>query len=109
MCETKRLQKNLVVVVCLLFPANKASSSHKVSKLIENEKHESQDKDFCQLDEKEAENLRNVWTARKKSMLRKDNSANTSEITYCRVCVNTKMLCLFKSMTMMKITKKYVR
>ena len=66
-----------------------------MSKLFENEKNKAQDKDFCQSDEKEAENLLNPWTARKRSMLPKGNSANTSKITYCRICVNTKMLCLF--------------
>ena len=66
----------------------------------------SQDKDFYQSDEKEAEKLLSPWTARKRSMLPKGNSANTSKIIYCRICMNTKMLSLFQSMMMMKMAMK---
>ena len=77
--------------------------------MFENEKNKAQDEHCSQSDEKEAENLLAPWTARKRSMLTKGNSANTSKITYCRICVNTKILCLFLSMMMMRMTKEIMK
>ena len=50
--------------------------------------------DINQLDKKEAAavKLPAPWIAIKQSMLPKGTSANTSKITYCRICMNTKFV-----------------
>ena len=66
-----------------------------MSKHFENERYKAMKEDFHQSDEKETEKLLNPGTARKHSMLSKGNSANTSKITYFRICMNTKIcVCL---------------
>ena len=67
-----------------------------MSKLFENEKSIALGEDFHQAGKKKAVKLPNPGIARKRSMLPKGNSANTSKITYCRKCLNTKICVCFR-------------
>ena len=45
-----------------------------------------------QSEDEEAEKTQQTWSIKKRSMLPKGDSANTSKITYCRICMNTKFV-----------------
>ena len=67
-----------------------------MSRLFENEKSKARKDDIYQSDNDEAGKLLQTWNTRKRSMLPKGNSANTSKITYCRICMNTKICVCFR-------------
>ena len=66
-----------------------------MSKLFENEKIKANEDDMFQSDDDEAGKLLQTWNTKKRSMLPEGNSANTSKITYCRICMNTKFCVCF--------------
>ena len=66
-----------------------------MSRLFENEKSKAREDDMFQSDDEAGKQLQ-TWNTRKRSMLPKGNSANTSKITYCRICMNTKFCVCFR-------------
>ena len=67
-----------------------------MSKLFENEKIKANEDDMFQSDDDEAGKLLQTWNTKKRSMLPRGNSANTSKITYWRICMNTKICVCFR-------------
>ena len=45
---------------------------------------------------KKQKKTQQTWSIKKRSMLPKGNSANTSKITYCIICMNTKICVCFR-------------
>ena len=67
-----------------------------MSKLFENEKSKAKKEHTYQSDDEEAGKRLQTWNIKKRSMLTKGNPANTSKITYCRICTNTKFCVCFR-------------
>ena len=70
--------------------------SHKMSNLFENEKSKAKREHIYQSEDEEAGKTMQTWNIKKRSMLPKGNPANTSKITYCRICMNTKFCVCFR-------------
>ena len=70
--------------------------SHKMSNLFENEKRKAKKEHIYQSEDEEAEKTQQTWSIKKRSMLPKGDSANTSKITYCRICMNTEVCVCFR-------------
>ena len=90
-CLSSRINDTL-----FYFQAEKSSTSHKMSQLFENEKRQAKKERIYQSEVDEEEKMQQTWSIKKRSMLPKGNSANTSKITYCRICMNTKFCVCFR-------------
>ena len=90
-CLSSRINDTL-----FYFQAEKSSTSHKMSHLFENEKRQAKKEHIYQSEDEEAEKTQQTWNIKKRSMFPKGDSANTSKITYCRICMNTKICVCFR-------------
>ena len=92
-----------MIVICYadkwyvnLFPAEKDPLSNSMNKLFEKGKTKAMVKSKYQSDDEEAGKMLQTWKIKKWSMLPKANPANTSKITYWRICMNTKLCVCFR-------------
>ena len=68
-----------------------------MSHLFENEKRKAKKERIYKSEDEEAEKTQQTWNIKKRSMSPKGYyPANTSKITYCRICVNTKFCVCFR-------------
>ena len=67
-----------------------------MSHFFENEKRKAEQEHIYQSEDEEAEKMQQTWNIKKRSMLPKGDSANTSKIIYCRICMNTNFFVCFR-------------